>query len=164
MKNHRIWISPLIAFVASLVALQCVYPWSTYGRLFSGRLTVALSYVWVALALAALSGAAGLWAARRKTDSNLGLFWRAIGAGALTAAGIITFAIALGPLGVEIPRTHIAMFFEEWDFLRFVFFVGFPITVLTMVVSVIAGRVVGVGSAKSGGQGSPSRMISYGKR
>jgi len=100
---------------------------STMGISHMGRATTLASYLIVASITGVIVGLVS--ASMQGTKMRFSLRVAATGSGSF---GLLTLmAILLGPAGVTIPETRVrGIFFAEWKFLTFIFYIGLPVSFL----------------------------------
>ncbi len=119
-------------FVVSLLALELEYPWSTYVAFGFSRGRTLVSYLIVAALVAiatAATSALFLWVPAASAR------FRSVVCGIVAFGLMSLLGVLFDPVGLEIPGTRVnGIFFSEWKFLNFVFFVAAPAAVATTVI------------------------------
>ena len=121
-------LSAVAAFVSSQILLQVQYPWSLYAAYnFSKDVTIA-SYLLVSVILALVAATSTVVFLRVIKGSILASALLC-GAAAFLAAALM--ALLMGPGGIDVPGLRLnGIFFSEFEFLRFIFFVAAPVSLI----------------------------------
>jgi hypothetical protein len=112
-------------FVLGLGVLSRVYPWKTYSAFdFPEQITI-LSYLLAAAIVTATTTGASLLP--RSSRFSLGRLAAVL---AVSCSALALVCIGFGPYGLNIPGTRLrGIFFSEWMFVNFFFYVGLPLAV-----------------------------------
>jgi hypothetical protein len=119
-------LTACVLFVVALVLLQLQYPWHVYAAYNFSKLFTAASYLIVAAIVAAIAAIASFLFLRLPKAS---VVFRTIVCGITVFGLMLLWAVLFGPMGWNIPGTRIrGIFFSEFEFLGFVFFVAVPVS------------------------------------
>lgn len=122
-------LSGCVLFAVSLMLLQLQYPWSIYAAYKFSKIFTLTSYLIVAAMIAAIAVVVLYFFLRLPKASAV---FRAIMCGITMFGLMFLWAILFGPVGMNIPGTRVrGIFFSEFEFLGFIFFVAAPASMIT---------------------------------
>jgi hypothetical protein len=123
-------------FVLSLAVILRVYRWETYSAFDFPKQVTILSYLLAAAIVTVITTGALLLP--RRFRSSLG---RLVAVLAVSCSALALVCIGFGPYGLNIPGTRLnGIFFSEWMFVSFFFYVGLPLAVAAAVGDSVLAR------------------------
>ncbi len=139
-----------VTLAAAAIALLLAYPWSVYVNFGFPRRVTLLSYLLISFAASVLAMTSFLIFCHGTPSNRIIKAVRSIGAGA-TVLGIgLIFCALFGPVGFDLPGTRVrGIFFAEWKFASFFFFIVVPVSVIVTMMSAICSRKAGLASTSS---------------
>jgi hypothetical protein len=138
----RALLTGIVVFGSGFAALQIAYPWNVYyGNFKFGWWYTMASYVLLAGILGVIAGSTAIVL---PTKPSVHRAARGIAGGVATLVLTSLLAILFGVAGFHVPGTRIqGIFFSEWQFIRFIFCVAFPVSGIVAILCAAGSREPG---------------------